>query len=293
MVVALLVAVVAVPTVLAASAGRGSQPPAPTAPGRFPDPPALASATVWAVGDGAKYSEGALSVARLIEGARPTRFVYLGDVYERGSAAEFAANYQTVYGPLRAITLPTPGNHDWPLHTTGYDPYWARVIGGRPPPYYDVSLAGWQLISLNSETDHSSGSPQIRWLRGRVAGPGSCRIAFWHRPRYSAGTHGDQPDVQPFWDALIGRAALVLNGHDHDMQRLSPHHGITELVSGAGGRSHYPVASDPRLAFSNDQQYGALRLRLSPGVARYAFVSAAGRVLDSGVTRCRIPPPHP
>jgi hypothetical protein len=293
MVVALLVAVVAVPTVLAATAGRGAQPPAPTAPGRFPDPPAAGSATVWAVGDGAKYSDGALAVARLIERGRPTRLLYLGDVYERGSAADFAANYQTVYGPLRDITLPTPGNHEWALHTTGYDPYWSRVAGGRPPAYHDVSLAGWQIISLNSEMDHAAGSAQIRWLRGRVAGPGSCRIAFWHRPRYSAGIHGDAPDIQPFWQALIGRAVLVLNGHDHDMQRLHPHRGITQFVSGAGGRSHYPVDADRRLAFSDDEQYGALRLRLSPGVARYAFVSAAGRVLDSGVTRCRLPPSRP
>jgi Calcineurin-like phosphoesterase len=293
MVVALLVAVVTVPTVLAVSLGRGSQPPAPTAPGRFPDPPAVDRASVWAVGDGAKYTQGALSVARLVEGARPTRFLYLGDVYERGSAADFAANYETVFGPLRAITLPTPGNHDWPLHTTGYDPYWSRVIGGRPPAYYDVSLAGWQLISLNSEMDHSPGSPQIRWLRGRVAGTGSCRIAFWHRPRYSAGTHGDAPDVQPFWQALIGHAVLVLNGHDHDMQRFHPHRGITEIVSGAGGRGHYGVDPDRRLAFSDGENDGALRLRLQAGVARYAFVSADGRVLDSGVTRCRRPPSRP
>jgi Calcineurin-like phosphoesterase len=293
MVVALLVAVVAVPTFLAAAVGPGSQPLPPTAPGRFTAPPAAASATVWAVGDGAKYSQGALSVARLIEGGNPTRFLYLGDVYERGSAGDFAANYETVFGPLRDITLPTPGNHEWARHTTGYDPYWARVAGGRPPPYYSVSLAGWQLISLNSETDHTPGSPQIRWLRARVAGPGSCRIAFWHRPRYSAGTHGDAPDIQPFWQALIGRAVLVLSGHDHDMQRFHPQRGITQIVSGAGGRSHYAVDADRRLAFFNDDQYGALRLRLSPGVARYAFVSAAGRVLDSGVTRCRVPPAQP
>ena len=289
MVVALLIAVVAVPTVLAAAMGRGSQPPAPVAQGRFPDPPAVDRATVWAVGDGAKYSDGARAVARLIERGRPTRFLYLGDVYERGSAADFVANYDTVYGPLRDVTLPTPGNHDWPLHTTGYDRYWSGAAGGRPPPYYDVSLAGWQLISLNSEMDHAAGSAQIRWLRGRVAGPGSCRIAFWHRPRYSAGTHGDQPDIQPFWQALIGRAVLVVNGHDHDMQRLHPQSGITELVAGAGGRSHYGVDPDRRVAFADDEQYGALRLSLRPGVARYAFVSAAGRVLDSGVTRCRMP----
>ncbi len=293
MVVALLVAVVVVPTVLAAAGNQGSQPPPPTAPGRFPEPPAVDRATVWAVGDGAKYSEATLAVSRLIERARPTRFLYLGDVYERGDAADFAANYQTVYGSMRDITLPTPGNHEWGRRTVGYDPYWSRVAGGRPPPYYDVSLAGWQIISLNSEMDHAAGSAQLRWLRRRVAGPGSCRIAFWHRPRYSAGTHGDAPDVQPFWDVLIGRAVLVLNGHDHDMQRLHPHRGITEIVSGAGGRSHYGVDPDRRLAFSDGKNDGALRLRLQPGVARYAFVSAAGSVLDSGVTHCRRPPSRP
>ena len=287
MVVALLMAVVAVPAVLAAATQGAPQAPAPVTPGRFPDPPAADRATVWAVGD-AKYSDAARAVARLVERGRPTRFLYLGDVYERGSAADFVANYDTVYGSLRDITLPTPGNHDWGRHNVGYDPYWSRVAGGPPPPYYAVSLAGWQVISLNSEMDHAPGSAQVRWLRGRVAGPGSCRIAFWHRPRYSAGTHGDQPDLQPFWNALIGRAVLVLNGHDHDMQRLHPHRGITELVSGAGGRGHYGVdAGDRRLAFSDDETDGALRLVLRPGIARYAFVSVSGRVLDSGVVRCR------
>lgn len=285
--VALLVALIAVPAVLARATSQAPAPRDPAPAGRFPDPPAVDRATVWAVGDGARYSGASRAVARLIGRGRPTRLLYLGDVYEHGTAADYAANYHTVYGRLRSITLPTPGNHEWGQRTAGYDPYWSAVAGGRPRRYYDVALAGWQIISLNSEMEHGAGSAQLRWLRGRLSGPGSCRIAFWHRPRYSAGTHGDQPDVQPFWDALIGRAVLVLNGHDHDMQRLHPHRGITEIVSGAGGRSHYGVDADRRLAFSDDHSDGALRLLLRPGVARYAFVSASGRVLDSGVVRCR------
>jgi hypothetical protein len=82
-------------------------------------------------------------------------------------------------------------------------------------PYYSFSVGGWQFLSVNSELPHRSGSAQLAWLKGRLGG-GNCRIAFWHRPRFSAGTtHGDAPDMDPVWQALRGRAALVLSGHDH------------------------------------------------------------------------------
>ena len=96
---------------------------------------------------------------------------------------------------------------------------------------------------------------QLAWLRGRAAGGGDCRLVFWHRPRFNAG-RAPRPGAEgrPLWDAIEGRAAIVLHGHDHDMQRFKPVKGTTEYVSGAGGKSHYPVdASDPRLAFSDDQ----------------------------------------
>ena len=71
------------------------------------------------------------------------------------------------------------------------------------------------------------------------------------------------------------------------MQRFRPRGGITEFVSGAGGASLYGIdESDPRLRFSNDSQYGALRLELRPRQARYSFVTAAGEVLDRGSISC-------
>jgi hypothetical protein len=127
----------------------------------------------------------------------------------------------------------------------------------------------------------------VRWLRKRVARPGTCRLAFWHRPRFNAGEHGDARDVAPLWDALRGRAKLVINGHDHNMQRFDPIDGITQYVSGAGGHSLYRLAdSPPRLAFGASQTYGALRIELRPGRARLAFVSVDGRILDLNVVRC-------
>jgi Calcineurin-like phosphoesterase len=258
--------------------------------GRFPAAPGNDSSTLWAVGDGADGSENSRRLARMIADAEPELFAYLGDVYQEGRAFEFANNYETVYGPLNPVTLPTPGNHDWPLHAEGYDPYWANVIGGEPPHHYATSIAGWQVLSLNSEESLDPSSPQVRWLARKVARGGSCRIAFWHRPRYSAGAHGDQLDVEPLWRLLEGRAALVLNGHDHNSQELQPQGGTVELVAGAGGHGHYPLDERyPRLAWSNATDDVALRVRLSRRHARYDFVSSAGAVLRSGSASCK---PH-
>jgi predicted phosphodiesterase len=246
------------------------------------------AAVVWAVGDGADGGGRAARVARLIKRAGPDRVLYLGDVYESGTAGEFARNFDSIYSSVAKRIAPTPGNHDWPRHATGYDPYWERKQGRAIPGYYSFQTAGWEILSLNSEIDHDAGSTQVAWLRSNARGRGTCRLAFWHRPRYSAGrVHGDAADLQPFWDVLEGHAAIVLAGHEHDMQRFEPRHGITELVSGAGGHSLYPVHRRRDLAFANDSAFGALRLRLSPGLARFRFVSVAGRTLDSGKVRCR------
>jgi hypothetical protein len=245
-------------------------------------------AVVWAVGDGADGGIKAGLVAQLIETDKPDRFLYLGDVYERGTADEFAQNFNIVYEDLLSVIAPTPGNHEWPTHQHGYDAYWRQVRGKRPPPYYAFDVAGWHILSLNSEVEHDEGSVQLRWLRSQLRAPGTCRIAYWHRPRFSAGLHNNQPDMAPVWDALRDHATIVLTGHDHDMQRFEPRDGITEFVSGAGGHSLYPVLPGrPEVKFANDRDYGALRLQLRRGSARYAFVAADGRVLDSGSLRCR------
>ena len=168
-------------------------------------------ATVWAIGDAGHVGERERPVARLIARAKPDHVLYLGDVYETGTAEEFEA-YDDLYGPLASITSPTPGNHDWGAHEVGYDVYWASRRATEPPSYYSFSLAGWDIISLNSQIFGDEADKQTDWLRREVAAPGTCRLAFWHEPRFSAGTeHGDQPRVAPLWNALRGKAALVVN----------------------------------------------------------------------------------
>lgn len=247
-------------------------------------------AEVWAVGDGADGSDESIAVARMIARSQPDRFLYLGDVYPRGTAADFAERYEPSYGRLAAITAPTIGNHEDGNRAVGYDPYWRAAHGRTPPGYYAFRVAGWKIISLNSQIDHDRGSPQIEWLQRRLRGPGNCRIAFWHRPRFNAGTNhtGGDAGIADLWDALQGEARLVINGHEHNMQRQAPTQGIVQLISGAGGDRQYGLDRGyPGLRFADNSTPGALRLRLAPRRARFAFVAVDGRVLDSGTRHCK------
>ena len=245
------------------------------------------TAVLWAVGD-TDRTAGGRAVAERIAATRFDRLLYLGDVYERGTAAEFRRNYASTLGRFAARTAPTPGNHEWDRRADGYEPYWKRVHGSAPPAYYAFSAGGWRVLALNSEARHGAGSAQVRWARGQLTGGGTCRLAFWHHPRFSTGEHGDQKHAAPLWNAVRGGVALVLGGHDHDLQRLRPVDGVTQIVSGAGGRRLYEVGPrDARAAFADDSVHGAVRLRLRPGRADVTFVAADGRVLDRSSVSCR------
>lgn len=245
---------------------------------------------LWAVGDGANGGPDSRAVAAMVAANRVDRFLYLGDVYETGTASEYATRYRPVYGRFDAISAPTVGNHEWINVATGYVPYWTGVRGTPPPFWYAFAVSGWQLISLNSNLPAGEGSPQLDWLRStirRTPRYGNCRIAFMHHPRFSSGLHGDATTLDAAFRALSGHATIFLAGHNHDMERLRPVNGITQYVEGAGGDELKPVnPRDTRDAFVNDTQYGALRLKLQPGRAVLSFVAESGAVLDRSTVGC-------
>lgn len=245
---------------------------------------------VWALGDGASGSPEASAVAGMVSSQRVDRFLYLGDVYQSGTAAEYEANYRPTFGRFDRVAAPTIGNHEWPNASTGYVPYWTGARGSPPPFWYAFAASGWQLISLNSNSPVATSPEQLGWLNRLIRKArryGNCRIAFLHHPIYSAGLHGDLSGLEAIASTLEGRASIVLSGHDHDLQRMRPIDGITQLISGAGGAAIYPVnRDDPRLAFFDDTHHGAIRLKLTPGRAVVSFVASDGSLLDRSVVRC-------
>jgi hypothetical protein len=285
---------------LVAHRGSDSEDGAAAHPSRFLGPPAgghgwvssrsRPRSVVWAVGDAADGGPDEAAVASLVGSRRIDRFLYLGDVYETGTATDFAVHYRPDLGRFDRIAAPTIGNHEWPNVATGYVPYWTSARGKPPPLWYAFNVSGWQLLSLNSNEPNVSSPQQLNWLRRTISKTpryGNCRIAFMHHPIFSAGLHGDTSGLQPIFSELKGHATIALSGHDHDMQRLHPLGGLTQYVDGAGGRELYPVnRDDPRLAFFDDTNHGALRLRLTPGRALLSFVTADGRVLDRSSVGC-------
>jgi calcineurin-like phosphoesterase family protein len=256
-----------------------------------PAPAQSERAVVWAAGDLATPGVRADRVAALVRRAKPDRFLYLGDVYETGTAEDFRRWYHPRLGRFARITEPTIGNHEWDNRFQGYYRYWYGRNGRQLPPWSKSEIAGWEILDLNSQARHATDSAQLSWLRTALEGPGDCRIAFWHRPRYSEGAYGGAPDLNPFWNALSGHARIVLSGHDHNLQRHSPQRGLVQYVVGAGGRARYKLHhGQSTMVWGTDRVDGALRMVLEPGRALLEFRAPSGRLLDRSTQRCDASP---
>ena len=207
------------------------------------------------------------------------------NAYSDGTPEQFTNLYDPTWGQFKALTYPTPGNHDY--HTegaAGYFGYFGADV------YYRTTVGTWQVYGLNSNIPRDSGSPQVAWLTSELAAnPSDCVLAMWHHPRYSSGKHGNNSSVQPLVDALAtAQADVVLNGHDHSYERFAPYKlkGMREFVVGTGGASLYSFRSTVKGSQRRIKSKGVLDLTLMPGAYAWQFVTPTGTVLDSGNGTC-------
>ena len=261
------------------SRSRCSPPPHPRPRRSRPSPPR------WAVGDAATPNDGARRLAAYIRAQRPYRFLYLGDVYEDGTAREFRLHYDPLYGSLARITDPTIGNHEWENRFSGYYPYWRakKDAGSR---WSSTSIAGWQILSLNSMADHRrERSRQLRWLRKqirdagrlphrllargplqrrRVRGRPGDGAALERAPRSREGV-SQRPRPQPAADAPLGRHHAVHRGS-----------GRRDRLRGRSIRSATRLGRRP---------LRALRIALEPGRARPSSSATHAGACSTGAAR--------
>jgi hypothetical protein len=251
--------------------------------------------TIAAAGDISSTSiSGQQRTSDLIAANPATAVLTLGDnQYDNGELTNFASYYDPTWGRFKAITYPAPGNHDL-CPDSGYDEYY----GSRAPGcWYSFDLGNWHLISLDS--NHPTDSAQLSFLDQDLASTTKkCVMAFWHHPRFSSGTHGDNANLDSFWSRLYAaNADLVLNGHDHDYERFAPQdttggldyaRGIREFVVGTGGRSTTSISTpEPNSEVRNWGNYGVLRLMLGKSGYGWRYESEAGKTFtDSGSGDC-------
>jgi predicted phosphodiesterase len=244
--------------------------------------------TVWAVGDGASGGQDATLVANMIFASNPDIFIYLGDVYESGTANEFEHNYAPSWGQMDGICFPIKGNHDARNYSTGYQPYFSGK--GRPAdPWYVQEIAGWQFLFLDSESPAHGSSPQYEWAQQQVAmATDRKRVFCFHRPRYCNGSHGNATDLDDLYQLLAPHCIALLSGHAHNVQQFTPDQtGCVQFVSGAGGRALYAEvtqspAGNPSLQYGEASGYAALKLELdapAPNQIAVSWVAESGSVL--------------
>ncbi len=260
------------------------------------------------------------AVATLIGTINPTALLLLGDIqYENGTLSDFNTYYNPAFGPLRSITWPAPGNHEYNTSgASGYYDYFNGVgvqtgrAGDRSKGYYSFNVGTWHLVALNSNCSAiggcGAGSAQEQWLRADLAANGAaCTLAYWHHPRFSSGSHGNNTATQALWQALYDYGAdLVLAGHDHDYERFAPQtasgvldnaRGIRSFVVGTGGKEQNgfgTVRANSELRSSSS--FGVLKLALRPTSYDWQFASIPGNTLaDAGTASCSatLPPPPP
>jgi hypothetical protein len=245
-------------------------------------------------------SSGDEATAVLLDGIAGTVFTTGDNVYNDGSATQFAECYEPTWGRHKARTRPSPGNHDYRTSgASGYYVYFGANAGEAGNGYYSFDLGEWHIISLNSNVSMSAGSAQEQWLRADLAATiRSCVLAYWHHPRFSSGDHGSSTGPQPLWQALYDHDAdVVLAGHDHNYERFAPQtpdgvrddaRGIREFVVGTGGTGFRSVSSAiANSETTNDDTFGVLKLTLSAGGYAWEFVPVAGGTYrDSGTAAC-------
>ncbi|HMF42635.1 MAG TPA: metallophosphoesterase [Polyangia bacterium] len=216
--------------------------------------------TFVAVGDiGASTSGRAAAVDRLIALADPTFVLALGDLTygDEGAQADVDCHFDDVMAwSQRAAYMPTWGNHEWEgkgddlrnykgrfalphaaaspgapaAGCCGEDWYWFDQGAVRfiiyPEPYTKETWRDWarkaEPLFVAAQTD-----PALRFI-----------VTAGHRPAYSSGHHGGEPQLRAILDDFgrrFGKYVLNLSGHAHAYERTKPQAHVVHVTAGIGG----------------------------------------------------------
>lgn len=246
---------------------------------------------------------GDRETAALLDGLPGTIITAGDDAFPFGTAANYADCYDPTWGRHKARTWAALGNHDYDSSSTGqfaFD-YFGDHAGPRGLGYYSMDLGSWHVIVLNDNISFTQNSTQEQWLRQDLAADTAhCTLAIWHQPLFlSSNTAGftSRSLAKILWDDLYAaNADVVVNGHQHDYERMAPMdpsgardstRGIRQFNSGVGGDSYIqPTVMHPN-SETVGTAFGVLKLTLKSGSYDWQFVPVAGATYtDQGSGTC-------
>ena len=257
-------------------------------------------------------------VGKAVENENADAVLLLGDIqYDTGEFTDFETSFVPYWRGVKAPIYSVAGNHDYgngqrnPANIDGYkkafDTFFPDATYSKEgKSYYDYGLGQWDIYALDSNCEYVGGcgvgSEQYDWLTSKVnASTAKCSIAMWHHPVYTSGIHKEAESVSrgsDFWKFLEPAGTdIVLNGHDHNYERLGrlsaigepSTDGMREFVSGTGGMNLRQTSAPfaPASEKIIDNSFGYLYLELYPGRYTWQFKDLSGEVLDRGADVCR------
>ena len=229
---------------------------------RAPPPPGATGFVFTAVGDmgDAADQPAAAGVHRDMSLADPWFVLALGDLSYADLKNQAAVDQHfddVMVWSQRAAYMPAWGNHEWndpqrddlrnykgrfalphaaaspgapALGCCGEDWYWFDFGAVRfiiyPEPYTPATWTDWaaraEPLFAEAEAD-----PRIKFV-----------VTGGHRPAYSSGHHGGDPQLRAILDGFgqrFPKYVLNLNGHSHVYERTKPQAHVVHITAGTGG----------------------------------------------------------
>jgi hypothetical protein len=201
-----------------------------------------------------------IALVNKIAQEKPDAIQMSGDVPYRGTDPDDYKTFREETKPWRDENLrvyPALGNHELSGGVEkGVAEWWKAFPELKGMRWYSVALGDRiSLIELDSTSDLTADSKQIKWLRAQLTGlPPSVdfvMISLHHPPvadiqtRYQV-DHNPRPNEIALRDFIaeieptLHAAIVVIAGHIHNYER-SEYKGVTYLVSGGGGAQPYKV----------------------------------------------------
>lgn len=224
----------------------------------------------------------------------PFEFVLMmGDnIYGTHTAQDYVQKFEEPYGALLqagVVFYATLGNHDDPAQI-----YYAKFnMEGRR--YYTFRKSERQLAGLAGAgarffvLDSRSFDPeQLAWFREQLAESGTnWKIAYFHHPIYTSGRYRSTARalrlvLEPM--LIAGHVDVVLSGHEHVYERITPQYGISYFVSGAAGSLRTgDVRPSSITARGYDRDYHFMLMEITGHELYFQAINRKGETIDAGI----------
>jgi hypothetical protein len=216
--------------------------------------------------------------------------VMMGDnIYGSDRPQDFVKKFEAPYKPLLDAGVKfyaSLGNHD------SREQRFYKYFNMDGKLYYTFKAPKEDVRFFVLESTYMD-PDQVKWIDSELQKSGEkWKIVYFHHPLYSSGkTHGSQVKLREVLEPLFVRykVSLVLNGHDHTYERITPQNGIQYFVEGSSGqlREGDLRKGSELTAFGSDRDQTFMLMEVDGDQLTFNTIARNGAVIDSGVIQRR------